>query len=313
MSQHAGPATAGAVAVGLLSAMQARVNGELSRTLDNGLQAAVVSFGSGLVVLVVVALVSPSVRAGLGRVLAAVRARHLARWQVLGGAIGGYYVAAQSLSVPVLGVAVFTVAAVAGQSANSLLVDRIGLGPAGRQDVTPRRAAAGVIAVVAVIVAVSDRLSAGTLDPVVILALLAGIGIAVQQAINGRVANVASNPMSATVLNFTFGTIVLGAALGTLVATGARVLGEWWSAPWWAYLGGLIGIAFIGIAAWAVPIVGVLRFALLSIAGQLTGALLLDVLLPAPGTTLAWNLVLGVLLAFGAVLVSSVRPGARGH
>ena len=71
--------------------------------------------------------------------------------------------------------------------------------------------------------------------------------------------------------------------------------------PWWMYLGGVVGLAFIAIASWVVPIVGVLYFALTSIAGQLSGALLLDVFAPTAGTDLAWNLVVGVLVAFGAV------------
>jgi transporter family-2 protein len=71
------------------------------------------------------------------------------------------------------------------------------------------------------------------------------------------------------------------------------------------YLGGLIGILFIAIAAWVVPIVGVLLYALASIAGQLFGALALDVLVPTPGTVIAWNLVAGVILAFVAVAVAS--------
>ena len=64
-------------------------------------------------------------------------------------------------------------------------------------------------------------------------------------------------------------------------------------------------MVFIAIASWVVPIVGVLFFALTSIAGQLSGALALDVVAPTAGTDLAWNLVAGVLLAFVAVLVAS--------
>jgi transporter family-2 protein len=76
-------------------------------------------------------------------------------------------------------------------------------------------------------------------------------------------------------------------------------------APWWAYLGGLLGIVYIAIAAWVVPIVGVLLFVLLSIAGQLAGALVLDAVAPTSGTAVAWNLIAGVALAFVAVAVTA--------
>ena len=52
----------------------------------------------------------------------------------------------------------------------------------------------------------------------VLLAFTAGVVIAVQQAINGRVARAARNPMSATFYNFAFGTIALGFAFGLVWA-----------------------------------------------------------------------------------------------
>ena len=83
--------------------------------------------------------------------------------------------------------------------------------------------------------------------------------------------------------------------------------------PWWMYLGGVLGVMFITTASWAVPRYGVLVFALTSIAGQLLGALLLDLLLPVDGGLVAWNLILGVVLTFIAVAVGAgVRlPRAR--
>lgn len=301
----------GSLTVGLLSSIQARVNGELSGQLDNGLQAAVWSFTSGWVVLLVAALFAPALRNGVRRVVAAVRGHELKWWQVLGGMIGGYYVFSQTVAVPLVGVALFTVAVVAGQSGSSLVVDRVGLGPAGRQAISPRRVTAAVMAVLAVVVAVSDRLGDADFALVALLvALAAGIGIAIQQAMNGRVGLAARSPMSATLINFTFGVLVLWLGLTVAVFVVGTPLGEWFSAPPWAYAGGVIGIAFIALSAWAVPIIGVLRFALLSIAGQLSGALAFDLLAPAHGAVVTWTLLVGVALAFAAVAVSSVRPGA---
>jgi transporter family-2 protein len=286
------------------------MNGQLAIHVGNGLEAAIYSFGSGLVVLTVLLVLVRSMREGLARVPAALRDGSLRWWQVVGGVLGGYFVAVQSATVPVLGVAIFMVAVVAGQSGSSLFVDRVGLGPAGKQPITARRVVSAVLAIAAVVLAVSDRLRAGSLSTVAVLfALSAGVLIAVQSAINGRVARVARQPMSATFLNFLLGTIALGAAFGFMWVFADLDPSNPTGAPWWAYLGGVIGIVFIAIAVWVVPIVGVLVFALTSIAGQLFGALALDVLAPTPGTELAWNLVAGVLLAFVAVLVASRRRG----
>jgi transporter family-2 protein len=294
------------LAVGALTAVQARINGQLAVELGNGLEAAVWSFGSGLVVLTVLAVAVPSIRTGVARIPRAVRSGELAWWQALGGILGGFFVGVQTAAVPVLGVAVFTVAVVAGQSSNSLVVDRIGLGPAGKQPFTRPRIISALIAVVAVTVAVSNRFVSGDFAVLpVVMAFVAGLAIAVQQAINGRAARAARNPMSATFYNFVFGTVALGAAFGLTWAISGKGPTDLPPGPWWLYLGGVIGVVFIAIASWAVPIVGVLQFAVVTIAGQLTGALLLDVIAPTAGTDLAPNLVLGVLLAFVAVAVAA--------
>lgn len=117
----------GAFAAGILMAVQGRLNGGLSTFVGSGIEAALVNFSSGLVILVFIVLLVPSVRRGVVRIPAAIRVGELNRWQILGGLIGGTVVAVQSIAVPIVGVAVFTVAAVAGQSANSLLLTKLAL------------------------------------------------------------------------------------------------------------------------------------------------------------------------------------------
>ncbi|MBK9738070.1 MAG: DMT family transporter [Actinobacteria bacterium] len=292
--------------VGCLTAVQARMNGQLAVAVGDGLEAAVFSFGSGLVLVTIIAIVFPRIRHGVARIPGAIASGELAWWQILGGVMGGFFVGVQSATVPLLGVAVFSVATVAGQSSNSLLVDRAGLGPAGKQPITAPRVVSAVLAIIAVAIAVSNRFQSGNLSILALfLAFCAGLLIAVQAAINGRVARATQHPMSAAWLNFFFGTAALAAAFGLAWAftdVDPTVPSD---GPWWMYLGGVVGLAFIAIASWVVPIVGVLYFALTSIAGQLSGALLLDVFAPTAGTDLAWNLVVGVLVAFGAVLVAA--------
>lgn len=299
--------------MGALTAAQSRINGELAAVTGSGLQAAFVSFGSGWLLLTGILLAIPGVRRGLVDVRIALREGRLRWWQMAGGMLGGFFVAVQSATVPVLGVAVFTVAVVAGQVSNSIVVDRAGLGPAGRQAVTPARILSAVLAVTAVTVAVSDRLG-GEVEGstlAVAAALLAGLAIAVQQAINGRVGAAARNAWTAAWVNFTLGTTMLGAALGLAWAFTRFDPGALPRGPWWLYLGGAIGVLFIAAAAWVVQRLGVLLFALLTITGQLSGALLLDWLAPAAGVSLHLTLVAGVLLAAVAVAVGTLPSWAR--
>ncbi len=302
------PITA-ALAVGVLIALQARINGQLSTELNNGLQAALISFGSGLVLLSVMWLASAKMRAGGRRMVHAVRDGTLPTWMILGGFLGGFFVTVQATTVPVIGVAVFTVAVVAGQSANSLFVDRIGLGPAGKQPITLGRVGAAILAVAAVVLAIADRFGGGSgVTPLAVgFALFAGFAIAVQQAMNGRVSRASESPFTAAWLNFAFGTLGLGVALGVAAVVTGHPIGALPSGPWWIYVGGVLGVAFIATSAWVLPIIGVLVFALVAIAGQLIGSLVLDLVFPVPGSNVTWNLVAGVLLALVAVLLATRR------
>lgn len=304
-----------AVVVGVGTAVQSRINGELGGRIDDGLIAAFVSFAGGLLLLVALAVLRPRVRSGLGRVAVALRDRRLRPYQLSGGLFGAFVVTCQGLTVTVIGVAVFTVAVVAGQAVSGLLVDRAGVGPAGPQPVTALRIAGSALALAAVVLAVSDRFGTPAALWPAVLPALAGVGIAWQQAVNGRVGAAAGqdgHPLAgmlpAALVNFGVGT----AALVLVVAVEVAIRGLPATLPTqpWLYLGGLLGMLFISAAAAIVPITGVLLLGLGTVAGQLLGALLLDVFLPAtdgrpPGTALA-----GTALALLAVMVTA-RPGRR--
>ena len=122
-----------AVAAGLFIPVQGRINGALGAVLADGIGAAVVSFTTGLVLMTIISLVLPKGRAGLARIVPAVRERRIPPYYVLAGCIGAFFVFAQSFTVGLLGVALFTVATVTGQTLSGLLVDRMGIGPAGKK------------------------------------------------------------------------------------------------------------------------------------------------------------------------------------
>lgn len=304
---------AGAYCFGVLTAVQSRVNGELSSVLGNGFEAALYSFSLGLI-LALGFLALRRTRDAIRRIPEALRTGRLAWWQFLGGVAGGVFVGIQATTVPLIGVAVFTVAVVAGQSANSIVVDRIGLGPAGKQPVTAARVVSASLALIAVMVAVSGHLGTASFSLVAVLAcVLIGAATSVQQAFNGTITRVTGQPTPGTLINFLVGTAVLVVIFAGAWGFAGHSPAPLGGAPWWAYLGGVVGVVFIVIAAWVVPITGVLVFAVLSVAGQLSCALLLDVIAPTGGTILGWHLILGVGLAFVAVGIAARgrmgRPG----
>ncbi|MGH4015066.1 MAG: DMT family transporter [Pseudonocardiaceae bacterium] len=309
--------TAVTVGVGMAMAVQARINGELARRIDDGLVAALLSFLGGLVLLVLLAAALPQLRAGLRRVRAALADRRLRPYQLLGGVFGAFLVTCQGLTVAAIGVAVFTVAVVSGQAASSLLVDRAGLGPGGPQPVTVPRIVGAALALAAVMLAMSDRLDAPRALWLVLLPALAGVGIAWQQAVNGRVGAAArrgGHPLAgmlpAALVNFVVGTLAL--VLVTAVEVAIRGLPDPLPAQPWLYLGGPLGVLFIGTAAAIVPITGVLLLGLGTVAGQLVGALLLDLFVPAGAGHLTATTLIGTALTLVAVTVIALpgRPRA---
>lgn len=305
----AGAALAALGGVGL--AVQGRINGQLGHQLQDGVLAALISFSVGSVLLLAALPILPAARAGVGRLRQALRTIALRPWQLLGGTCGAFLVTTQGLTVSILGVAVFTVAVVAGQIVSSLPVDRAGLGPGGPQPITLPRAAGASLAVVAVIVSVSDH--AAITDPGglwwAVLPAVAGLGLAWQSAVNGQVRVAAGNVVVPTVVNFLVGTSAL--LVAAVVDVAIRGLPDSLPSQWWLYTGGTLGIVAIMTAVTAVRLTGVLLLGMSSVAGQLIGALLLDLFVPAQGTELSLTSVLGIALTMVAVGIAAIRVRPR--
>jgi transporter family-2 protein len=293
---------------GLLIALQARANGELSHRLDNGLQAALVSFGSGLIIIAVISLFNPSIKEGVRTLHRAVRAKALPTWTLFAGMLGGSFVAVQTQIVPLIGVAIYSVASIAGQSAISLLVDRIGLTGGGKKQITPRRVTAAFVTVFAVFISVADRLDGRDLSiAAVLLGVLAGAIVGVQRALNGQINEHSQQSFTTSLLNFAMGTTFLLVLLILVMAIGGMRLSPLPVGPWWIYTGGVIGVIYIAFTSTIVQHLGVLTFTLISVGGQLLGSLLIDLFSPTDGVQVSVYLVSGIVLTYLGVLVGGVR------
>lgn len=299
----AGVGLGGAVLVGVLTAIQARINGQLGLRIGDGFVAAVISFGSGLVVLLILSAALPAGRRGARALGAGIRRRTIPWWMLLGGLAGALTVATQGLAVAIIGVSLFTVGVVAGQTLSGLVLDRMGYGPAGVVAVTVPRVIGGALALVAVAIS----LQGGVLERVplwmLVLPVLTGIGIAWQQATNGRLRQRVGTPLTATLVNFIGGTIVLAIAAAIHVAIVGMPAGL--PTEPWLYLGGVLGVTYIFLSAALVVHTGVLLLGLGAVAGQLVTAFTLDALWPAdagPGWLVE---LLTVVVAAGSVVVAA--------
>ena len=293
---------------GLLIALQARANGELSHRLGNGLQAALVSFTSGLIIIVVIALFNPSIKEGVRTLRSAVIAKAIPPWTLFAGMLGASFVAVQTQIVPLIGVAIYSVAAIAGQSAISLVVDRIGLTGGGKKEITPRRVTAAFVTVFAVFISVADRLDGKDLSiAAVILGVFAGAIVGVQRAMNGQINEHSQQSFTTSLLNFMMGTTFLLVLLLFAMTIGGMKLSPLPAGPWWIYTGGAIGVLYVAFTSTIVQHLGVLTFTLISVGGQLAGSLLIDLFSPTDGVQISIYLVSGIILTYLGVLVGGVR------
>jgi transporter family-2 protein len=300
---------------GGLVAVQAQISGELAEALGSGPRAGfavvVITGGTALAFVSVATAVQQSGRAGVRRMVAGMRSGRLKPLELGSGAFGALFVATQGLTVGILGVALFSVGATAGQAAGGLWADRAGLGPSGRQPLSVPRAIAALFAVVAVLLAAGERLAASfTLLGLSLIALpvLAGIGTSIQQGLNGRLSAI-GGPWATTILNFAVGTALVTVVWAASFAAPGHLLGLP-SQPW-LYAGGAVGVAYIWLAAVLVKVHGVLVLALSMIAGHVTCAEVLELLSEDPHVG-ALGIAAGVLTVVGVALaVLWKRPTAQ--
>ncbi|MDJ0336059.1 DMT family transporter [Salinibacterium sp. G-O1] len=298
------PGVLGALLCGAGIAVQARINGQLGAELGDGYVASVISFGTGMILMLLILAISKPGRRGIRIIHDDLRAGRMPWWMVMGGASGALFVLSQGLSAGLLGIAVFTVAVVFGQTLSGLAVDRRGIGSTPPRAITTARIAGSAMMLVAVVLVVSTQFLGTVPLWLVVLPFLAGLAIPWQQAANGEVRVISGSPVTATVLNFVVGlTLLVGVTAVHSMYAGLPAL---YPTNPVLYLGGVIGAGFIGLGAILAPRIGVLLLALGTISGQLIVALLLDIVTPAAGHPLAWTTVVGTAITLVALAVAMV-------
>ncbi len=130
------------------------------------------------------------------------------------------------------------------------------------------------------------------------LAILAGVLVSLSRQINGRLA-LSTSAMESSFWNHIVG---LGFITAAALLFGGLFAGEPAQAPWWAYLGGPVGVIFIAAGSWLIAKIGAAQTAMLIIAGQMISGVVLDIVMGAPGNP--WARTAGVALILAGMWVS---------
>jgi transporter family-2 protein len=296
------PAILVAALVGALIAAQSRFNADLAVSGAGALVAGWLSYLGTILTIALVVLVR-------GRAAATVRTmRERARWWWFTiGLCGIPIVLASAYGVPIVGVAVASVASVAGQSVAGLLLDARGVGVPARLPLTGRRALAALTAIGGLALAIAGGsgggVGVGTSVAIGVLFFVAGVTLAAMNAGNGAVAQASGDPTIAGIASAVGGGVAISIGLAAAAALGALDRATLPTSPgdWYLYLGGPLGAAIVVAAAWAVRHLGTFALTLTVVGGQLLAAMVVDLSrgLGAPWTTLASVVAIVVATALG--------------
>ena len=291
------------VAGGMIS-LQSYLNGRLGRQLDSATVASTINNLVAMLAALAVVLATGAIPRAIARLRALGRPPW---WQFTGGLFGAALVLISTAAAPQVGVALLTVAVVCGSTTGSVAIDAAGLAPSGRLAVTGARIAGVLLAIAATVIgAIGAR---GALEPLLLgLALLGGAGMSMQSAANGRLGRATGEPFVASFTNSSLGLAALAIVAAITLAT--HDVGALPANPA-LYLGGLLGAFVVVVSLTAVQTLGVLRLGLATVAGQTAGALVIDLVAPAPGEVVTAGTVIGVVLTLVAVVVSGRGRPAR--
>jgi transporter family-2 protein len=292
-----------AVALGALISVQARVSAALAEKSDV-YNAAWVTVLIGTVILLGVLLLSAKARRGIRAVVAALRTRTLPWWALVGGMCGMFFVVTQGTAAGVLGLAMFGMSVVAGQVAGGLVFDWIGLAGGDRRRPTRLRVLGSLLAIGAVSFGAAAGEGAKVDVPLILMAFTAGVGLALSAGVTGRVNATSNDPAASGLVNHLVG---LAAIVAVLVGTAPGDLSRFrLPAEPWLYLGGMIGPVGVAMTAILVSRLGVLLLGLGMVAGQLIGALVLELLVPTRSGGVQLASVVGIAVTLAAVALTSL-------
>ncbi len=137
----------------------------------------------------------------------------------------------------------------------------------------------------------------------IIAVVIGGAAASLQAPTNAKLTAAVGSPVNAAFVSFAVGTVALGILALALQARPDMAASR--ALPWYAWVGGLYGAAFVVAATWGAPRLGVATTIILMVAGQLLLGLVLDHIgfLGMPKQPISLGRVAGVGLVIAGVLM----------
>jgi transporter family-2 protein len=266
------------LAAGALLAVQAGANAQLAKATRSPFAATTLQLAVGALLLLILALLSGSV--------SALSLLPNARWwHAIGGMASAFYVVSGILLFPRIGAVVCIGLFIAGQILASTALDVFGLlGVAATGLSLGVTIGAAMVMTGAILIVLGQKGTHSDVAPVqlgwIALALLAGAVLPVQGAVNALLKHDLSGATFAVgTISFVVATLAMAVAqIGAAALPGAAkpsLIGLS-SMPWWGWLGGFAGAAYVTTVFTAIPAIGAATTVGLTVAGQQVASVFVD-------------------------------------
>jgi transporter family-2 protein len=300
-----------ALLAGVLLTVQVGANTQLSKGVGGPLAATTLQLGVGALALTLLSAV-------VGTLGAVSLLPEVTWWHAFGGLASAFYVCSTTVLFARLGAIVSVGLFIAGQMLASLALDGFGLLGIERPTIG-LSGALGALAVVvgaaAIVGAQAGEKGAGRAASKPgweLLGLVAGAVLPVQGAVNALLRVDIGAPITVGAISFVVSTAGMALVLLFVVATGraprprVRPLA---GVPWWGWLGGLCGAAYVTTVFTAIPAIGATAVVGLTVTGQQVASVFFDRwgLMRMPAKPVTGVRLLGVgLLLVGVVLIQAL-------
>ncbi|WP_342532487.1 DMT family transporter [Lysinibacillus sp. FSL K6-0057] len=274
-----------AIGIGAIFAGQTAINAQLRKFVISPLLASMISFAVGVIFLTITLLSSGS---SLGIPLDLFLNQPIYIW--LGGIGGAIAITTNILLFPKLGSVQTAILPILGMTLMSMLIDHYGWFNSIQYSFGWNRIFGILLVLLGVFLATAIRSKKnGQISLLTnkesmlkqwiwrMVGILAGMLLAIQIAINGQLGKVLHSASHAALVSFFVGTITLIIIVGLMDRSYTNIKEPFkHSAPWWIWIGGILGGSYVLINVFLVNQIGNGQTVVLVLFGQITGSLLVE-------------------------------------
>ncbi|MFJ5671416.1 DMT family transporter [Bacillus safensis] len=272
-----------AITFGAIFAGQTAINAQLSKFVISPFLASMISFIVGVVFLTITLFISGS---PIGIPLDLLVNQPVYIW--LGGICGAIALTINILLFPKLGSVQTTIMPVLGMTLMSMIIDQYGWFNSMQYSFGLSRGVGVLLVLIGVFLAIavqdkppqlSKTFQEGLLNQWGwrLIGVMAGMLLGIQVAINGQLGKVLHSPTQAALISFFVGTIILIMIVGIRDRSYINIKEPIrQSAPWWIWIGGILGGSYVLINVYLVGQIGNGQTVILLLFGQITGSLIVE-------------------------------------